>query len=256
MYGLDGKVALVTGGASGIGRSIALRLAREGSDIGILDRDGAGAEETARMVREIGRRAVAAVGSVAERAAVDAGVAALGEALGPADVLVNCAGILRVGAVVEMPFEEWQEMFRINVDGTFNACQAVLPGMIERRRGKVVNMASWLGKTGMRNYGGYCATKFAVIGLTETLALEVAPYGINVNAVCPGTIVETGMRREAEAVHKRLGLPSAAERVANIPLGRLGLPDDVARVTAFLASDQSDYMTGQAINVTGGLWLH
>jgi NAD(P)-dependent dehydrogenase (short-subunit alcohol dehydrogenase family) len=117
-------------------------------------------------------------------------------------------------------------------------------------------MASWLGKKGMSHYGGYAASKFAVIGITQTLALEVARSGVRVNCVCPGTIVETGMREEAEAAHRRIGFPSAEERLVNIPLGRLGKPDDVARVACFLASDEADYMTGQSINVTGGHWLN
>jgi len=186
----------------------------------------------------------------------DAVLAALANALGPVDVLVNNAGILRVGRLLEIDPEDWQASFRVNADCPFNCCRAAVPLMVRRGRGRVINLASWLGKVGVRQYGAYCASKFAVVALTQALALEVAAAGVTVNAICPGTIAETAMRDEAEAIHRRLGLPSAEQRVANIPLGRLGLPDDIARVTAFLASDEAGYMSGQAINVTGGLGLH
>jgi NAD(P)-dependent dehydrogenase (short-subunit alcohol dehydrogenase family) len=127
--------------------------------------------------------------------------------------------------------------------------------MMERRWGKIVNTASWFGKTGHAGYSAYCASKFAVIGLTQSLAREVAPHRINVNAVCPGTIVETGMREEADKESVRQGLATAKQREGNIPWGRVGLPDDIARVAVFLASNEAEYMTGQAINVSGGLWM-
>ena len=126
--------------------------------------------------------------------------------------------------------------------------------MIERRRGAVVNMSSWVGKKGVPNHAAYSASKFAVIGLTQSIAGEVAGFGVRVNAVCPGIIVDTQMRIDAEMSNQRQGLPDVTERVRAIPLGRPGVPDDIARVVAFLASDEADYMTGQAINITGGLW--
>ena len=255
MDGLDGRIAFITGAASGIGRDTALRLARYGCVVGLLDRNGEGASATARDVEAAGGRAHAQECDVTDRAAVDAAVAATEAAIGEADILVNSAGILRVGMLLEQSLEDFTVQFRVNVDGTFNVCQAVVPRLVARGRGSVVNVASWLGKHGMAHYGGYVATKFAVIGLTQTLALEVASSGVRVNAVCPGTIIETGMREDAEAIHLQLGMPSAEERVGNIPMGRLGLPQDVARVIAFLASDEAQYMTGQAVNVTGGLWL-
>jgi NAD(P)-dependent dehydrogenase (short-subunit alcohol dehydrogenase family) len=256
MYQLTNRKALVTGGASGIGRAIAVRLAEEGCDVGLLDLAEAGARETAQMIEAKGRKAAVAIGDVGNRGDVDRGVATLGAAIGAPDILVNSAGILRVGAMLEQPHADFAAQFRVNVDGTFHVCQAVVPGMVARGRGAVVNLASWLGKKGMKLYGGYAASKFAVIGMTQTLALEVAGTGVRVNALCPGLIVETGMRDQAEAVHKSLGLPSAAERVTSIPLGRLGVPADIARVAAFLVSDEADFMTGQAINVTGGFWLN
>src|SRR5262245_4049893 len=255
MYALEGRSAVVTGGGSGIGRAIALRLAQDGCDIGVLDLDQRGAETTATQVRERKRASAVAAADVREGAATKRAVDALAKTLGKLDILVNCAGILRIAKLADMSKQDWDDTFRVNVDGTFNACQAAIPHLRKKQRARIINMASWLGKTGTPYYGAYAASKFAVIGLTQTLALELAPDGINVNAICPGIIIETGMRERAEADFKRLGLPSAQERVATIPLGRLGKPDDVARIAAFLASDEADYMTGQAINVTGGLWL-
>ena len=256
MYDLDERTAFVTGAASGIGRAIALRLAREGCHVGLMDTALAGMTETAKEIENLGRKTRVAVVDVSERAAVDQAVAALVEALGPADILVNSAGILRVGAMLDQPYEEFARQFRVNVDGTFHVCQAIVPAMVAKGRGAVVNLSSWLGKKGMKLYGGYAASKFAVIGMTQALALEVAASGVRVNALCPGLIVETGMRDQAEALHRSLGLPTAAERVSTIPRGRLGKPDDIARVAAFLVSDEADFMTGQAVNVTGGFWLN
>ncbi|MCF3935227.1 SDR family oxidoreductase [Acuticoccus sp. M5D2P5] len=256
MYNLSGKTAFVTGGGGGIGREIALQLAEHGCDIGLFDLNADGVASVAGEIEAKGRKAAYAIGDVADRASVDKGVAALKDAVGTPDILINNAGILRVGLFLEQSYKDFNDQFRINVDGTFHVSQAVIPWMLEKGNGSVVNMASWLGKRGMAHYSGYCASKSAVIGMTQTMALEFAKSGIRVNCVCPGTITETTMRTEAEAIHKKIGFPSAEERVVNIPIGRLGKPDDVARVVCFLASDEADYMTGQSINITGGLWLN
>jgi NAD(P)-dependent dehydrogenase (short-subunit alcohol dehydrogenase family) len=144
----------------------------------------------------------------------------------------------------------------VNVDGVFFCSQAVLPGMLERKKGNIVNIASWNGKLGAPNFGAYSATKFAVIGLTQALAREVASQAIRVNAVCPGIVAGTPMRAAVERQGQAFGLPPSSERAKVVPLGRLASPEDIANVVAFLASDEAAYMTGQAINVTGGLWLH
>jgi NAD(P)-dependent dehydrogenase (short-subunit alcohol dehydrogenase family) len=250
-------VAIVTGAGGGIGRAIALRLARSGHAIGIFDRDAAGAERTAALVRDLGPAAAAvATGSVALRDDVRRGMAALEAALGPADILVNNAGILRTAPFLETGEETWREVLAINLDGAFHACQAVLPGMVARGRGAIVNMSSWTGKKGVPNHAAYSASKFAVIGLTQSIAGEMAPHGIRVNAVCPGIIVDTQMRAEAEELNRRQGLPDVATRAQSIPLRRAGTPEEIAGVVAFLASDDAAYMTGQAINITGGLWMN
>jgi NAD(P)-dependent dehydrogenase (short-subunit alcohol dehydrogenase family) len=255
MYALEGRTAVVTGAGSGIGRRIALRLAEEGCDVGAIDIDGRAAETTADRVREFKRAGAVAAADVTDIAATQRALDALVEKLGKLDILVNSVGILRIAKLAEMSKQDWDDTFRINVDGVFHACRAAIPHLRKQRRGRIINIASWLGKTGKPYYGAYCASKFAVIALTQTLALELASEHINVNAICPGVIMETAMRDRAEAELKAMGLPSAEERVSLIPLGRLGKPDDVARIAAFLASDEAAYMTGQSINVTGGLWL-
>jgi len=171
-------------------------------------------------------------------------------------VLANNAGIISVGLLEDITVEEWRNVFRVNVEGVFHCCKAVVPHLKARGAGRIINTASWFGKIGKPHYAAYCASKFAVIGLTQSLAMELAPLGINVNAVCPGTIVDTGMRTVADRRSAEQGIPTAKEREAAIPLGRVGLPDDIARIVAFLASDEACYITGQAINVTGGLWMH
>ncbi|MYZ46906.1 SDR family NAD(P)-dependent oxidoreductase [Propylenella binzhouense] len=256
MAGVTRRTAIITGAGAGIGRAIAQTLSRAGYDIGIFDLDRSGAEETAALVRREGRLVEAAYGNVASRQEVEAGAAQLIEALGHVDLLVNNAGILRTSRFLETSEEEWRKVFSVNLDGAFNFCQTVLPHMVKRQSGVVVNMASWTGKKGVPNHAAYSASKFAIIGLTQVLAGEMAEHGIRVNAVCPGIIVDTRMREEAEALNRAQGLPDVETRVKTIPLRRAGQPDDIAGVVAFLASDAAAYMTGQAINVTGGLWMN
>ena len=146
-------------------------------------------------------------------------------------------------------------MLRVNVEGVFIASRAVLPHMIARRSGSIVNLASWAGKTGNAYFAGYSASKFAVIGLTQALAREMAPHGIRINAICPGIVVDTAMRSAIEVQQRQYGLPETEERAKSIPMGRVSVPEDVARVAAFLASDEAAYMTGEAINLSGGLLM-
>jgi NAD(P)-dependent dehydrogenase (short-subunit alcohol dehydrogenase family) len=249
------RTALVTGAGAGIGRAIALALAGAGHDIGVLDIDTGAAEATAVAVRATGRSAQAAHCDVSDAASVERAVTQITGGLGAVDVLVNNAGILRTAPFLETSAAAWREVFAVNLDGAFHVSQAVLPQMVSRRSGCVVNIASWTGKKGVPNHAAYSASKFALIGLTQALAGEMAAHGIRVNAVCPGIIVDTKMREAAERLNEAQGLPDVATRVRGIPLQRPGYPEDIAGVVLFLASEAASYMTGQAINVTGGLWM-
>lgn len=255
MTKFDGHAAIVTGAGGGIGREIALRLAVEGCDVGVFDRSQTGANETAEMIRTQGRQACVATGNAASQADVQRGVAALLEELGMIDILVNNAGILHTAPFLDTTAAEWREVLSVNLDGTFHFCQAVLPHMLERGSGAIINMSSWTGKKGVPNHAAYCASKFAVIGLTQSLAGEMAKHGIRVNAVCPGIIIGTDMRDKAEMMNKAQGLADVETRSRAVPMRRAGTPGDVASVVAFLASDEASYMTGQAVNITGGLWM-
>jgi NAD(P)-dependent dehydrogenase (short-subunit alcohol dehydrogenase family) len=250
MYALDGRVGLVTGAGSGIGREIARRLAREGMAVAVLDRDGAAAQTAAA---EISGLAVTA--DVTSQEEVGHAVGIVLAHFKRLDLLVNNAGVAWMGPALDMPLEALQSMLRANVEGVFIVSRAVLPHMIARRSGSVVNLASWAGKTGNAFFAGYSASKFAVIGLTQALAREMAPHGIRVNAICPGIVVDTAMRTAIEAQQRHYGLPETAERAKSIPIGRLSVPDDVARVAAFLASDEASYLTGESINLSGGLLM-
>ncbi len=250
MYALSGRAGLVTGAGGGIGREIARRLAREGMAIAVLDRDGAAGEAIAA---EIGGLAVAA--DVTSEDEVGRAVEAVLAGLGQIDLLVNNAGVAWMGPALEMPLEALQSMLRVNVEGVFIVSRAVLPHMITRRSGSVVNLASWAGKTGNAYFAGYSASKFAVIGLTQALAREMAPHRIRVNAICPGIVVDTAMRTAIEAQQRQYGLPETSEREKSIPIGRVSVPEDVARIAAFLASDKSSYITGESINLSGGLLM-
>lgn len=256
MGSLNGRIVLVTGGAQGIGKAIALRMAREGADIAIFDLDLAEAERTAAAIRALGCRALPLAGNVAEPADVDAAVSRTEAELGPVAVLVNNAGICRVAPFVDTSIEDVRETFRVNFEGMFLFCKAVVPGMIDRRAGVILNMSSWAGKSGRAFFAAYSASKFAVLGLTQALAAELGSHGIRVNALCPGIVVSTRMRLEIEAAHRRWKLPDTKTREQSIPLGRTAEPEDIAPIAAFLASDEAGYITGEAINISGGLYMN
>ncbi|WP_439496178.1 SDR family NAD(P)-dependent oxidoreductase [Bosea sp. (in: a-proteobacteria)] len=254
MYGLEGRKAIVTGAAHGIGKAIAARLVTEGCDVGIFDVDLAAARKTADAIGAPGRKVAVAAGDVSSKADVEAGIGALMAELGPIDILVNNAGICRIGKMMEMSEADWKATFGINVDGLYHVSRLVVPQMIERGSGSVVNLASWMGKSGVAAYGAYCASKFAVVALTQALAAEIGEHGVRVNAVAPGLIVDTKMRDESELDRVAQGLPTAQDRAKTIPMRRAGLPEDIAKAVVFLASSQADYITGETVNVTGGLW--
>jgi NAD(P)-dependent dehydrogenase (short-subunit alcohol dehydrogenase family) len=253
---LKDKIALITGSAAGIGLATAHLFAAEGAHVYITDVDGEGAEKAAQELVAKGLGATAMTVDVSRGQDVTALLRVIEQKHKRLDIVVNNAGISPMATIAETSPEEFRNVFRVNVDGVFHGCKSVAPHMTARGSGKIINISSWFGKIGQHSFGAYCASKFAVIGLTQSMAKEMAEHGVNVNAVCPGTIVDTGMREEADREAIRLGRRTAKEREANIPLGRVGVPEDISRVVAFLASEESDYMTGQAINVTGGLLMH
>ncbi len=253
---LAGHKAVVTGAGTGIGRAIALKLASEGCDIGLFDRDPVAAEATADAIRAMGRSASVAIGDVAQRSDVARAAQQFLSALGRIDILVNNAGILRTAPFLDVSEEEWDLVLRINLDGAFHFSQVVLPGMVKQGQGAIINMSSWTGKKGVPNHAAYSASKAAIIALTQSLAGEFSEKGIRINAVCPGIIVNTAMRDQAEELNRAQGLPDVNARAKAVPMRRAGTPEEVADVVAFLASAESGYMTGQAINITGGLWMN
>lgn len=246
MADLEGKVAVVTGSARGIGRAICLKLARLGADVVV--NDVSNEEMALGLVKEIekmGRKAMfikADIADVAEaRKLMDETV----EKFRKIDVLVNNAGITRDNLILRMREEEWDAVLNVNLKGTFNCVQAATKYMIKQRRGVIVNIASIVGMTGNAGQANYSASKAGVIGLTKTIARELASRGIRANAVAPGFIETDMTRRLSEDIRERL--------IKQIPLTRLGGPEDVANLVAFLASEESSYITGEIIKVDGGM---
>src|SRR5215510_1146450 len=256
---LDKHVAIVTGGGRGIGRATALELARLGATIVVAEFDAANGQRTADEVAKLGRPSLAISTDVTRRADLDALVRRTQERFGRIDVLVNNAGIYRAAATLDVTEEHWDAIMNINAKAVFFASQAVLPTMVAQKRGVIISLASMAGKIGSRANLPYNASKAAVISMTKSLALAHAAEGIRVNCVCPG-FVETDMwisvAREQGALLNQSPEEFTRRRLHQIPLGRMERPEDVANVIGFLVSPRSDYMTGQALSVDGGLVMH
>ena len=261
---LQDLVAMVTGGGQGIGRAIALRLAREGAHVGIVDLNEASARQVAEEVAELGRRSAAIRADVSSKAECERMVDEVVRELGRLDVAYSNAGIAEFKPIFEISEKDWDRMFAVNAKGVFFTLQATARQMLRQDRprpggprGKIINTASIAGRYGGSIMVHYAATKAAVISITQTCARNLAP-DVTVNAICPG-IVETDMWRTIDEQWSRAAGWERGEawkrRVEPIPMGRPETPDDVAGVAAFLASPDSDYMTGQSINIEGGLVL-
>lgn len=285
---LTGKVALVTGAGTknGLGRAIALRLARDGADIAMTDiapavshgapknswgespEEAWGLLRLSEEVKAMGRKAFSTFADLSDRQQIGKMVDAALDAFGAIDILVNNAALTGSSAgrhsVVDYDEEIWRRQLDINLTAPFVICKLVGRRMIERGKGgKIINIASIRGKVGKLYSSGYCASKFGLIGLTQTLALELAPHRINVNAVCPGPVLSWGGRatKILQVMREGSTLEESIEQAYSdilplIPLRRLGRPEEVANVVSFLAGSESDYMTGQGINLDGGFFMH
>ena len=251
MQGLAGKAALVTGGANGIGLAICRRLAAAGCRVVILDRDAAAASAAVACLKRLRADARAIAADVTDHAALRSGIEATGRDI---DILVNNAGWDRFMPFVETTPELWSKVLAVNLVGALNAVHAVLSGMIARGRGRIVNVASDSGRAGASGEVSYSAAKGGVIAMTKALAREVAAQGITANVVCPGPVETDLLRKVAEDSGTPEKLLAALVRA--IPMRRLGKPEDVAGLVAFLASDEAAYITGQVVSVSGGLTMH
>jgi 3-oxoacyl-[acyl-carrier protein] reductase len=244
---LIGKVALITGGAQGIGKAVALLLARNGADLVISDINLAKAQETAKEVQANGRKALALKVDVANLEDVEQMVQTVLEEFHQIDILVNNAGIARDKLILRMTEEDWDAVLDVNLKGTFNCTKVVIRHMSKQKNGKIVNIASVVGEMGNAGQANYSASKAGVIGFTKTIAREFAKRGINVNAIAPGYIETPLTDTLSEKVKEEL------KRM--IPLERLGRPEDVAEAVLFLVSGASNYITGQVLNVNGGIYM-
>jgi len=244
---LAGKVALVTGAAQGIGKAVALLLARNGAHIVVSDINLEKAEETAKEIESIGSKAIAIKVDVANLKDVERMVESILEKFGKIDILVNNAGITRDKLILRMTEEDWDAVLNVNLKGTFNCTKAVVRHMAKQRSGKIVSIASVVGEMGNAGQVNYSASKAGVIGLTKTIAREFAQRRINVNAIAPGYI-ETPM---TEVLPEKV----KEELKRLIPMERLGKPEDVAEAVLFLVSEDSNYITGQVLNVNGGIYM-
>lgn len=256
---LDGKVALVTGAAQGLGEAIAQRLAAEGCrGIVVADVNETKAAEVAQVIfSSRSCQAIAVRCNVTDEASVDQAFQAALDAFGTLDILVANAGILKAHDILEFPTADWRAVMEVNLFGYFLCARAAAKIMAERRSGVIVQINSKSGKKGSFRNSAYAASKFGGIGLTQSIALDLAPYGVRVNSVCPGNLLEGSLWNESlyEQYARKWGLTQEEVKrkyVEQVPLGRGCTYEDVCNVVAFLCSEEASYMTGQAINVTGG----
>jgi NAD(P)-dependent dehydrogenase (short-subunit alcohol dehydrogenase family) len=245
------RVAVVTGGASGIGLGVARKFVEDGHRVAVLDRDGAGAEAAAAELQARGGKAVAVEVDVADRASVDAAFTRTRADLGPVEILVTSAGIEAFEALADITPDSWDRIIAVNLTGTFTCVQAAVPDMLAARWGRIVTISSSSAQSGAPNMAHYTASKGGVIALTKSLAVEFARQGITANTI-PPSLVDTPMARQAEAAGDFPGVDVIAPMV---PLGRAGTPADIAAACSFLCSDGGGYITGQVIGVNGGMYI-
>ncbi len=242
---LKNNVAIVTGASRGIGKAIALKLAKEGADVIVTATTLETAQKTAKEIEAIGRKALPLAVNVADFSNVEALVASAFETFAKVDILVNNAGITKDNLLIRMTQEQWDDVLSVNLKGTFNCIRAMTKKLMKQRSGKIINITSVVGIMGNAGQANYSASKAGVIGLTKSVARELAPRNIQVNAVAPG-FIDTDMT-DAIPAEMRENLE------ATIPLGKIGSTDDIAAAVAFLASADANYITGQVLNVDGGM---
>lgn len=255
MKRLDGRTALITGGARGIGRAICEAYAREGAQVAVADLASDDAKETAAAIGGMSLQM-----DVTDLDSIKDGVAKVEKELGGIDILVNNAGIFNMGKIEEITLEDYRRQYDVNVGGTLFTCQAVVPGMKARGKGgAIINFSSQAGRRGEPNISIYCSTKAAVISITQSLALELAPDNIRVNAIAPG-VVDTPMWATVDALFAKYENRPIGEKKRlvgeAVPLGHMGSPDEIADPCVFLASEDARYITAQTLNVDGGNWMN
>ena len=242
---LEGRVALVTGSGRNIGRATILELASRGADVVTNARSNrAEAESVTQEARDLGVRAIATVADVADQTQVDAMISAALDEFGRVDILVNNAGLRDVKSFTEMTLDDWRYVNGVNMDGPFFTAKAVVPGMIERGWGRIINVSGLNAFKGRPDWAHVCAGKMGALGMTRALSVELAPAGILVNHIVPGAYDTSRTASQETFVQP--------QRVEGIPVGRLGLPEELAKACAFLASDEASFVTGQTIHVNGG----
>jgi 2-hydroxycyclohexanecarboxyl-CoA dehydrogenase len=245
------RVAVVTGGASGIGQAIARRLAREGHAVAVLDVNADGAQETAKELAAGGAQALARGVDVSDRAQVDEAIAAARSELGPIGILVTSAAVALQCPFGELTLDQWNRMLAINLTGTFNCVQSALPDMLEARWGRVVLISSSSAQRGAPGMAHYAASKGGIIALSKTLALEYATTGVTVNNIAPSAVDTPSVQRKLDAGT----LPPREQMAKAVPVGRLGTGEDIAAAVAYLTSDEASYVIGQTVGVNGGAFV-
>ena len=256
---LEGRIAVVTGGGRGIGAELCRTFAQQGAAVAVVDIQQEAAGQVAEAIGRSAGRAIAVTCDVTNRDDVEQAANQVEQGLGPLAIWVNNAGVSYILPFLECTEEIWDQTQDVNLKGAFLGCQAAIRRMAPRQRGVIINMSSQSGKVGNSHYAAYCASKFGIIGLTQSLAVEFAAQGIRVNAICPGVVPTPMWGTQIEDYARKRDLEPGQVMSyfkSNIPMGRVGKAEEIAQAALFLASDEADYITGQALNVSGGAVMH